>query len=44
MIKKIIDDLGGDVHIESVEGKGTTVTLAVPPALGGEPREESAPA
>lgn len=44
MIKKIIDDLGGDVHIESVEGKGTTVTLAMPPALGGEPREERPPA
>ncbi len=42
MIKKIFDDLGGDVHIESVEGKGTTVTLALPPALGGERRDEAA--
>ena len=42
MIKKIFDDLGGDVHIESVEGRGTTVTLAMPPALGGEPLGEAA--
>jgi len=36
MIKKILDDIGGDVTIDSVEGKGTKVTLAMPPVLGGE--------
>ncbi len=33
MIRKIMDDIGGDVDLSSVEGRGTTVTLLLPPAL-----------
>ncbi|WP_051694351.1 two-component system sensor histidine kinase NtrB [Desulfohalovibrio reitneri] len=36
MTKKILDDLGGDVQIESVEGEGTTVRLLLPPLLGDD--------
>jgi two-component system, sporulation sensor kinase E len=36
MIKKIIEEYGGRVEIASKEGKGTTVTLYVPPVLAGE--------
>ena len=37
MIKKIIDDLGGDVVLESKVGQGTTVTLKIPPVLAVPP-------
>jgi len=33
MIKKILEDLGGSVEIESPPGQGTTVTLLLPPVL-----------
>jgi PAS domain S-box-containing protein len=43
MIKKIIDDIGGDVALESQTGMGTTVTLSLPPvmALSGEETAET---
>lgn len=34
MTKKILEDLGGTVEIESEPGQGTTVTLLLPPLLG----------
>lgn len=42
MTKKILEDLGGHVELVSQEGKGTRVTLALPPVLAvgaenGEP-------
>lgn len=40
MTKKILEDLGGTVEIESEPGRGTTVTLLVPPVLG-LPHEET---
>lgn len=33
MIRKIMDDIGGDVQLTSKEGAGTTVTLLLPPVL-----------
>jgi PAS domain S-box-containing protein len=33
MIRKIMDDIGGDVTLSSVEGQGASVTLHLPPAL-----------
>jgi signal transduction histidine kinase len=33
MIRKIMDDIGGDVQLSSREGSGTTVTLLLPPVL-----------
>ncbi|WP_022661140.1 two-component system sensor histidine kinase NtrB [Paucidesulfovibrio longus] len=33
MIRKIMDDLGGDVHLASREGEGTRVSLLLPPVL-----------
>jgi PAS domain S-box-containing protein len=33
MIKKILDDLGGQVDLQSQEGAGTTVRLMLPPLL-----------
>ncbi|MGE4554335.1 MAG: ATP-binding protein, partial [Desulfovibrionaceae bacterium] len=33
MIRKILDEIGGDVTLTSVEGEGTSVTLRLPPAL-----------
>jgi PAS domain S-box-containing protein len=36
MTKKILDELGGSVEIESEQGKGTTVRLALPPWLAEE--------
>jgi two-component system, sporulation sensor kinase E len=36
MIKKIIEEYGGHVEITSKEGKGTTVTLFIPPVLAGD--------
>jgi two-component system, sporulation sensor kinase E len=37
MIKKIIEEYGGQVEIASKEGKGTAVTLKIPPVLAEEP-------
>ncbi|WP_459933067.1 two-component system sensor histidine kinase NtrB [Fundidesulfovibrio butyratiphilus] len=39
MTKKILDDLGGEVELESIPGKGTVVRLILPPVEG-----ETAPA
>lgn len=39
MTKKILEDLGGTVELESVPGKGTTVTLSLPPFLDLSPEE-----
>lgn len=33
MTKKIVEDLGGEVRLESAVGEGTTVTLRLPPVL-----------
>jgi signal transduction histidine kinase len=33
MIRKIMDDIGGDVTLSSREGQGTKVTLLLPPML-----------
>ncbi|WP_243545390.1 sensor histidine kinase [Pseudodesulfovibrio tunisiensis] len=33
MIKKIVEELGGSVRLESRQGQGTTVTLLLPPAM-----------
>ncbi|MGE4291553.1 MAG: nitrogen regulation protein NR(II) [Desulfovibrio sp.] len=33
MIRKIMDDIGGDVELTSREGQGTCVTLLLPPVL-----------
>lgn len=47
MIKKIFDDLGGEVRLESRLGKGTRVTLYLPPLPAGSvepaPPPETAP-
>jgi two-component system, sporulation sensor kinase E len=37
MIKKIVEEYGGQVEIASKEGKGTAVTLKIPPVLAEEP-------
>lgn len=39
MTKKILEDLGGSVELESVPGKGTTVALSLPPYLELSPEE-----
>lgn len=39
MTKKILEDLGGSVEIESEPGHGATVTLLVPPVLELPPEE-----
>ena len=39
MTKKILEDLGGSVELESVPGKGTTVVLSLPPFLELSPKE-----
>jgi signal transduction histidine kinase len=33
MIKKFLDDMGGTVHLTSIPGEGTRVTLLLPPHL-----------
>lgn len=46
MTKKILDDLGGSVELESERGKGTTVRLVLPPWLAegrDAPDEAAAP-
>jgi len=40
MTKKIVEDLGGEVGLESVEGVGTTVTLGFSPVLAVTDRGE----
>jgi two-component system, sporulation sensor kinase E len=40
MIKKIIEEYGGHVEIASKEGKGTTVTLKIPPVLAEAPKDK----
>ncbi|MDD4952097.1 MAG: ATP-binding protein, partial [Desulfovibrionaceae bacterium] len=37
MIRKIIDDIGGDLDLSSVEGQGTRVALFLPPLLAMAP-------
>lgn len=37
MIRKIMDDIGGNVDLQSKEGEGTAVTLLLPPALATHP-------
>lgn len=39
MIRKIMDDLGGDVELASREGEGTRVSLLLPPLLAVAPDE-----
>ena len=39
MTKKILEDLGGTVEIESEPGRGTVVTLLLPPFLKLSPEE-----
>lgn len=40
MIRKIMDDIGGDVTLSSVEGQGASVTLHLPPALAPDAKGE----
>ena len=40
MIKKIVEELGGRVELASKPGKGTTVTLLLPPSLDADTRTE----
>lgn len=41
MTKKIIEDLGGEVRLESAEGQGATVLLRLPPVLALDDPTES---
>lgn len=38
MIKKIIEDLGGEVLLQSITGRGTQVTMSLPPVLAVDER------
>ena len=40
IVKGIVECLGGEVRIESEQGVGTTVSVAIPQLLAGEPIEE----
>jgi PAS domain S-box-containing protein len=42
MIKKIVEDFGGRVEIQSQEGRGTTVTLFLAPVLAVDEEAETA--
>ena len=42
MIRKILDDIGGDVELSSVEGEGTEVTLYLPPVLAEDDADADA--
>ncbi|WP_449243380.1 two-component system sensor histidine kinase NtrB [Desulfovibrio sp.] len=39
MIRKIMDDIGGNVDLQSKEGEGTAVTLLLPPALATQQQD-----
>jgi len=42
MIKKMVEEIGGEVEVNSVEGRGTTVTLRLRPILAeSDPRVET---
>ena len=42
MTRKIMDDIGGDVELVSNEGKGTTISLLLPPVLAVAQTPETA--